>query len=210
VLNDAGEVVGLLTFGGDTVGGQAVQGFTFVVASNTLREFIRQVGVQNEESPTNRTYREGMEWFWQRRYSDAIAKFVETKWLFAQHSEVDRLISESQQAITEGKEIKPPPETATASAPGSSDDGAPLESPLVLGGGALGLIAVTAAATVLITRRHGRRYAPRVVHIAPAQGQRPPPQIVESSVTYWCDQCGARLRPNANFCQGCGAKRHPA
>jgi serine protease Do len=210
VLNDAGEVVGLLTFGGDTVGGQAVQGFTFVVASNTVQEFIKQAGTTNEDSVVNRTYREGMELFWARRYSDAIAKFVETKWLFAQHSEVDRLISESQQAITEGRDVKAPESAPPSSPAPKSGDDSLMDSPLVLSGGAAGLMALTAAATLLYTRRGRRRFEPRVVHIAPAQGQRPPPQIVDSSITYWCDQCGARLRPDAQFCSGCGSKRHPA
>jgi hypothetical protein len=211
VLNDAGEVVGLLTFGGDAVAGQAVQGFTFVVASNTVQEFIKQAGTTNDDSVSNRTYREGMELFWARRYSDAIAKFVETKWLFGQHSEVDRLISESQQAITEGRDVKAP-ESAPAPSPASAadNDGSLLDSPFVLGGAAAGLMALTAAATLLYTRRGQRRFEPKVVHIAPAQGQRPPPLIVDSSITYWCDQCGARLRADANFCSGCGSKRHPA
>lgn len=211
VLNDAGEVIGLLTFSGDTVAGQAVQGFTFVVASNTVQEFIKQAGASNDDSTSSRTYREGMELFWAHRYSDAIAKFVETKWLFPQHSEVDRLISESQLAITEGRDVKAPEATATASqAQASGSKNSLTDNPLVLGGGALVLMALTAAGTVLYTQRGRRPFEPRVVHIAPAQGQRPPPLIVDSSITYWCDQCGARLRPDAKFCSGCGAERHPA
>src|SRR6185503_19924096 len=108
------------------------------------------------------------------------------------------------------KDVKAPDATPTASTAPLSSKKSLTDNPLVLGGGALGLMALTAGATVLYIRRGQRRFEPRVVHIAPAQGQRPPPLIVDSSITYWCDQCGARLRPDAKYCQGCGARRHPA
>ena len=41
LLNDSHDVIGLLTFGGDRVGGQEIQGFTFVVPSNTVMEYVK-------------------------------------------------------------------------------------------------------------------------------------------------------------------------
>jgi S1-C subfamily serine protease len=102
VVNDAMEVIGLLTFRGNTVMGQEVQGFNFVVASNTAKEFL--TGISNELGPVDRAYREGMEFYWTQQFKNAIEKFEEVKRLFPQHSEVDRLIQSSQQAITEGKD----------------------------------------------------------------------------------------------------------
>ena len=102
VLNDAMEVIGLLTFRGNTVFGQEVQGFNFVVASNTVKEFL--TGVPNELGPSDKAYREGLEFYWTQQFKSAIQKFEEVKRLFPQHSEVDRLIQSSQQAITEGKD----------------------------------------------------------------------------------------------------------
>jgi hypothetical protein len=102
VLNDAMEVIGLLTFRGNTVFGQEVQGFNFVVASNTVKEFL--TGVPNELGPSDKAYREGLEFYWSQQFKSAIQKFEEVKRLFPQHSEVDRLIQSSQQAITEGKD----------------------------------------------------------------------------------------------------------
>ncbi|MBP6704308.1 MAG: trypsin-like peptidase domain-containing protein, partial [Vicinamibacteria bacterium] len=46
VLNEKGEVIGLLTFRGDTVNNQEVQGFNFIVPINTAQEFVRQAGTQ--------------------------------------------------------------------------------------------------------------------------------------------------------------------
>ena len=104
VINDANEVVGLLTFRGDTVNGQEVSGFSFVVPSNTVMEYVKSAGATNAEGPTDTVYHEGLDAYWNQYYSTAIPKFEEVKRLFPQHSEVDRLIQSSQQAKAEGKE----------------------------------------------------------------------------------------------------------
>jgi V8-like Glu-specific endopeptidase len=104
VINDANEVVGLLTFRGDTVNGQEVSGFSFVVPSNTVMEYVKSAGATNNEGPTDTVYHEGLENYWKQYYSAAIPKFEEVKRLFPQHSEVDRLVQSSQQAKAEGKE----------------------------------------------------------------------------------------------------------
>ena len=104
VLNDANEVVGLLTFRGDTVNGQEVSGFAFIVPSNTVMEYVKSAGSTNDQGPTDKAFREGLDLYWDQYYSSAIPKFEEVKRLFPQHSEVDRLIQSSQQAKTEGKE----------------------------------------------------------------------------------------------------------
>ena len=104
VLNDANEVIGLLTFRGDTVNGQEVAGFAFVVPSNTVMEYVKSAGASNVEGPTDTTFREGLDYYWNDQYSSAIPKFEEVKRLFPQHSEVDRLVQSSQQAKAEGKE----------------------------------------------------------------------------------------------------------
>src|ERR1044072_3200034 len=104
VLNDANEVIGLLTFRGDTVNGQEVSGFAFIVPSNTVMEYVKSAGTTNDMGPTDNLYREGLGYYWDQYYSSAIPKFEEVKRLFPQHSEVDRLVQSSQQAKAEGRE----------------------------------------------------------------------------------------------------------
>lgn len=104
VLNDANEVIGLLTFRGDTVNGQEVSGFSFIVPANTVMEYVKSAGATNELGPTDTLFREGLGYYWDQYYSSAIPKFEEVKRMFPQHSEVDRLIQSSQQAKAEGKE----------------------------------------------------------------------------------------------------------
>lgn len=104
VLNDQNEVIGLLTFRGDTVNGQEISGFSFIVPSNTVMEYVKSAGTTNDLGPTDNFYREGLNYYWDQYYSSAIPKFEEVKRLFPQHSEVDRLIQSAQQAKAEGKE----------------------------------------------------------------------------------------------------------
>jgi serine protease Do len=104
VLNDANEVIGLLTFRGDTVNGQEVSGFSFIVPSNTVMEYVKSAGATNEPGPTDNLFREGLDYYWDQYYSSAIPKFEEVKRLFPQHSEVEGLIQSSQQAKAEGRE----------------------------------------------------------------------------------------------------------
>lgn len=103
-LNDQNQVVGLLTFRGDTVNGQEVSGFSFVVASNTVQEYVKSAGADNKYGVVDTDYREGLDLYWKEQYKNAIPKFQQVKLLFPQHSEVDRLLQSSQQAISEGKD----------------------------------------------------------------------------------------------------------
>ncbi len=98
VLNHKGEVIAMSTFGPRTAG------LSFAIPSNTIAEFLKEAGTSNPESLVNQRYREGLERYWQHNYKQAIEKFEEAKRLYPQHSEVDRLIQESQQAIVEGKQ----------------------------------------------------------------------------------------------------------
>lgn len=95
-----GEIVGMITFGGE----QDIPGVGFAVTSNTMLEFVKQAGAVNEYGPADNIYREGLELYWNGYYTKAIKKFEEVKRLFPQHSEVNKLIQQSQQAITDGKE----------------------------------------------------------------------------------------------------------
>jgi serine protease Do len=103
-LNDQHEVVGLLTFRGDTVNGQEVSGFSFVVASNTVMEYVKSAGADNKLDKVDNAYREGLDLYWSGQFRNAIPKFEEVKRLFPQHSEIERLLQTSQQGIAEGKD----------------------------------------------------------------------------------------------------------
>jgi S1-C subfamily serine protease len=145
VLNDANEVIGLLTFRGDTVNGQEVSGFSFIVPSNTVMEYVKSAGATNNEGPTDTSWREGLDYYWNQYYSSAIPKFEEVKRLFPQHSEVDRMVQSAQQLKAEGKEKS--------------------SFPVWVVGGILGLlflivlIVIIIIAAIVIVRRRGKKKA---------------------------------------------------
>ncbi|NEO29609.1 MAG: FHA domain-containing protein [Symploca sp. SIO3C6] len=97
VLNDKGEVIGMITFG------RVAKGISvpFAIRTSTIWEFIRQAGATNEEGVTDHLYRSGLKLFWQGDYEGAKAKFQAVKGLFPQHSEADRLIHKCEQKIAE-------------------------------------------------------------------------------------------------------------
>ncbi len=104
VLNENSEQIGMLTFRGDTVNGQEVSGFAFVIPSSTALEFVKKAGTTNVQGLTDQRFQEGLDAYLNGYYTQAIAKFEEVRRLFPQHSEVARLITDSQQKISEGKE----------------------------------------------------------------------------------------------------------
>lgn len=104
VVNDQGEVVGILTFRGDKVEGEEVSGFAFAVPAKTIMEFVKQAGTTNEQGTVSRLYKEGLELYWQRYYSKAIEKFEDVKGLFPEHSEAEELIQSSKEEILKGNE----------------------------------------------------------------------------------------------------------
>jgi len=108
VVDDQGDVVGLLTFRGDEVNGQEVQGFTFAVAASTVQEFIKQAGANNKLGPVDTLWREGLDLFAQQKYKLAIGKFEEVRRLYPKHSEVERIITEAQQEISAGHDKSTP------------------------------------------------------------------------------------------------------
>ena len=146
VLNDANEVIGLLTFRGDTVNGQEVSGFSFIVPSNTVMEYVKSAGATNEPGPTDTVWREGLDYYWNAYYSSAIPKFEEVKRLFPQHSEVDRLVQSSQQLKAEGKEKSSFPWWVVAAIVGV----------LFI----IGLLLIIIIAAVVVARRRGKGKKP--------------------------------------------------
>jgi S1-C subfamily serine protease len=114
VLNSRGAVIGIVL-------GGAEAGFTFIVPSNTIMQFVRQAGTTNEVGTTNQAYRDALELYWQARYTQAIARFEEVRRLFPSHAGIDELIRDSQEKKNAGLEAPEPapaaPQTAESSSP---------------------------------------------------------------------------------------------
>ncbi len=170
-INDKGEVIGLLTFRGNTVNNQEVQGFNFLVPTNTAQEFVRQAGTENKVSPIYAKWREGLEHFWKQEYSSAREKFAEIMALFPNHSEAQKLITESQEHIAKG-------EDRSGSALGA------VVLLLFLGGGFLVVVGGAVVAVILAKKKKAAPAMPAAFPGQPAVMPQPQPQPAGRPVNF--------------------------
>lgn len=160
VLNERGEVIGLLTFRGDTVNNQEVQGFNFIVPINTAQEFVRQAGTQAAVSPIDAKWREGLENFWAGRYTDSKQSLSAVVALYPDHSEARKVMGSAEERIIKGED----------------KSGSGLSTifliALVLGGGLLllGLIVV-----IILLARRGKPAAAGTPSSSPSASASPSP-----------------------------------
>ncbi|MGI0492820.1 trypsin-like peptidase domain-containing protein [Alkalinema pantanalense CENA528] len=86
VLNAGGEVVGIIAFA--RTDREMGTSFPFAVTSNTVKEFIAPAGATiNQESTTDRLFREGLDFYQQKDYETAKLRFEEVARLFPSHSQ---------------------------------------------------------------------------------------------------------------------------
>ncbi|OKH56006.1 serine protease [Calothrix sp. HK-06] len=97
VVNEQGEVIGILTFGLLTK-----DNFNFAFTSNTIYEFLDKAGISNDEGIVSLKYREGLQLYSQGKYTQALQNFKLVKHLFPQHSEAEKFAQSCQQIIGKG------------------------------------------------------------------------------------------------------------
>ncbi|SEG89819.1 Trypsin-like peptidase domain-containing protein [Thermomonospora echinospora] len=148
VIGDSGKVVGILIATlGDGEGGSA-QNEQLVLPVSVVAEKLNERNVQPVVSPTSVAYNTALDLYYKHHYKKALPKFREVQNLAPGHPYVGKYISDSQAAITAGKDETPLP-TSTKVAIG--------------GGGAVALLLVAGlvTGTVVLTRRRRRaRLAP--------------------------------------------------
>ncbi|MFK2825314.1 trypsin-like peptidase domain-containing protein [Bacillus sp. B190/17] len=103
VINEKGEIIGLLTFRGDTVNGQEVQGFNFAVPINTVKEFVNQAGATNTRSQTDKLFKEGLTLYWGGYYKNALEKFEAVQRIFPNHPKIKYYISNAEKKVDDSK-----------------------------------------------------------------------------------------------------------
>jgi S1-C subfamily serine protease len=150
-INEKGEVVGLLTFRGNEVNSQEVQGFNFIVTTRTAREFVRQAGTDNAESAVDKKWREGLDHYWRAEYTNAKDAFASVAALYPDHAEAIKLIQDSQERIERGEDRSG---WLTA---------IPATTMLVVGGaaGLVGLVVIGGVVALVVFARRSRSPAPR-------------------------------------------------
>jgi serine protease Do len=128
-INIKGEVIGLTTFGNR----DKVQGFNFLVASSTVKKFVKEARADNTPSDTHKLWRKALDEMWDGDYDQSITDFEEVMALFPAHSEAPNYVKTARALKKEGKGKK------SSDKDGSSAAGV-VVAILILGGLAGGLI----------------------------------------------------------------------
>ena len=130
-INDRGEVIGLATFGSKN----SVQGFNFLVASATVKKFVKEAKADNKPSKTSLQWRKALDAYWAMDLDKAINNFEEVSTLFPMHADAPRMMKSARLLKKEGKGKKP---VAAAATGGGSNAG--IAVGVTLGALALGTV----------------------------------------------------------------------
>jgi serine protease Do len=98
-INEKGEVIGLSTFGSKG----EVQGFNFIVASQTVKKFVKEANVNTAPSKTIEKWRKSLDAMWAYDLDAAIKGFDEVVTLYQNHSEAPRQMKHARQLMKDGK-----------------------------------------------------------------------------------------------------------
>ena len=98
-----GEVIGLATFGNR----DKVQGFNFLVASSTVKKFVKEARASNKPSETQTLWRKSLEAQWAGDLDTAIIGYEEVIEKFPSHSEAPRMLKQAHAWKKEGRGKKP-------------------------------------------------------------------------------------------------------
>jgi hypothetical protein len=142
-LDDQGNVVGVLVSGAVDGNGASV-GEHYLMPIDVVKDALRSSNVTPEVSLTTSTYNQALSDFSNDYYKKALEEFQQVKALYPAHPYVSQYLSESQTAITQGKDKTPNP----------------LTIPLLVGGGVAGAAVVTAVVVLLVRRRYGSAGGP--------------------------------------------------
>jgi len=150
-FNDQGEVVGLATYT-ITDNAQAKGTFNYVRDIEDLKKVVGGQSITlNTASETQAEWDEGINFFFNARYSKALKNFERVKELYPVHAKADEFANIANEKIKNGEDIK--------------------DFPIILvAAGGIGLIGVLVAVVIII--RHRKKHALYQQHIAP--GQQPP------------------------------------
>jgi serine protease Do len=155
VLDDAGNVIGILVASAVDDKGTALEGQEFVIPISVVTEKLNQSNVHPATSDTSQLYGQALDDYYKHYYKRALPLFQQVSNLYPGHPYVGDFITRSQSAINAGQDETP----------------SGLGLVLVLAGGAVVLLVVVGV-LVLLLRRRSR--SSRTLAPAPAVSGIPP------------------------------------
>jgi len=200
LFNEAGEVVGINTFGMiDSSSGAQVAGMNFAIPIGIARQYLNELNITPEESRFTADFKQALSDYNSGDYPAALE-------LLRGINETNPGFPVVQELLAEAREMadaNPAAAEAVAAQDGDSPAGAGLDKadspsglpPVVMYIGGAALLAIIVLLVLLLARKK------KVVPAVQAAGQAavPPPGST-------CVQCGGTLEADARFCNACGAQ----
>ncbi|MGW0801598.1 S1 family peptidase [Nonomuraea sp. NPDC002799] len=161
VFSKDGKVVGMLIAGTVSESGESSESESFVLPVSIIKEKLGEKNIKPAQAGTTTRYNEALNDYFRHYYSAALPKFREVQALFSNHPYVAKYISESQQAVSAGKDESPKP----------------LWSWVLIGAGALVAVLIVLVAVKVLRRRRSRHRRPSYAAPPPGGGYGavPPP-----------------------------------
>ena len=107
VLDASGKAVGILVAGATDDNGTQIQGQEFVMPISVVMEKLNGKNIKPAQSLTTTTYHVGITEFYDHHYKKALKSFQQAQSLYPGHPFAGRYISDSQTAISQGKDKSP-------------------------------------------------------------------------------------------------------
>ncbi|WP_062429690.1 S1 family peptidase [Herbidospora daliensis] len=107
VFSKDGDVIGMLIAGTVSEGGEASENESFVLPISVIKEKLNEKGIKPTASATTTRWNTALDAFFLKHYSEALPVFREVQALHPTHPWVAEYITNSQQAITAGKDESP-------------------------------------------------------------------------------------------------------
>ncbi|GAA3572372.1 hypothetical protein GCM10022419_061560 [Nonomuraea rosea] len=109
VFSKEGKVIGMLIAGTVSAGGEASESESFVLPVSIIKEKLGEKNVKPAQAMTTIRYNEALNDYFRNYFEDALPKLREVQALFPNHPYVAKYISETQAAISAGKDESPRP-----------------------------------------------------------------------------------------------------
>lgn len=233
LFNEAGEVVGINTFGMIDESGMSVAGINFAIPISVAQQFLHELNIEPTESDFTSKYKEALSLFQEGKYNESAEILRGLNETNPGFPVVADLLAEARTLA----DSQPSSNPTSVSLSEGSEGGFPV-LPVAIGGGALIIVVVVVLVIVMRKKRAktahptppAQGYAltqnqawPQQVHnTQPSTPQPPayaPPEpeaqgyggqqqsaVPAKAKREFCTECGAPTAPGKKFCGSCGAK----
>ncbi|MBU4314315.1 MAG: trypsin-like peptidase domain-containing protein [Actinobacteria bacterium] len=214
VLNENGEVIGMLTMGSS-------ENVNFLRPSNDIKEILNKNGVTNKLGMLDEEFEKGMVMFRGKHYSLAINNFNAVLNLSQRHIKAQEYRAKAQEAVNKGEDVplveEPPIEEEEIQEVPEKEMGETEESEA--GSAALGLtiiilaivlpilfVIIIVVVVVVLVKRRSAPTKTETMREKPATKEGKPKKEESKEKVKYCPSCGNKIEEDQKFCSSCGGK----